>query len=113
MTQIISSGSILREILANSDITGIRKRLKQELTQEQRGDFAKMGDAFEQMVKTDGWTFLQAYMMKRIMSNLLSGDADESVKGFINVLHYIDQIIKVRDDIREQEAVEREKNNGK
>jgi len=99
----------MREILANSDITNIRTRLKKELTTDQRGDFAKMGDAFEQMVKTDGWVFLQAYMMKHIMSNMLTGEANEYTKGFINVIHYIDQIIKVKDDIRAQEAEEREK----
>jgi hypothetical protein len=99
----------MREILANSDITNIRTRLKKELTADQRGDFAKMGDAFEQMVKTDGWVFLQAYMMKHIMSNMLTGEANEYTKGFINVIHYIDQIIKVKDDIRAQEAEEKEK----
>lgn len=106
---ILSSGNIMREILANSDITNIRTRLKKELTVDQRGDFAKMGDAFEQMVKTDGWVFLQAYMMKHIMSNMLTGEANEYTKGFINVIHYIDQIIKVKDDIRAQEAEEKEK----
>lgn len=106
---ILSSGNIMREILANSDITNIRTRLKRELDADQRGDFAKMGDAFEQMVKTDGWVFLQAYMMKHIMSNMLSGEANEYTKGFINVIHYIDQIIKVKDDIRAQEAEEKEK----
>ena len=106
---ILSSGNIMREILANSDITNIRTRLKRELDADQRGDFAKMGDAFEQMVKTDGWVFLQAYMMKHIMSNMLTGEANEYTKGFINVIHYIDQIIKVKDDIRAQEAEEKEK----
>lgn len=106
---ILSSGNIMREILANSDITNIRTRLKRELDADQRGDFAKMGDAFEQMVKTDGWVFLQAYMMKHIMSNMLTGEANEYTKGFINVIHYIDQIIKVKDDIHAQEAEEREK----
>jgi hypothetical protein len=99
----------MREIISQSDITGIRKRLKQELTQEQRGDFAKMGDAFEQMVKTDGWTFLQAYMMKHIMGSMLSGEANEFTRGFINIIHYIDQICKMRDEIRTQEAEERER----
>jgi hypothetical protein len=108
MTQLLSSGNIMREILANSDITGIRKRIKQDLDIEQRGDFAKMGDAFEQMVQTDGWVFLQAYMMKRIMGDMF-GETSGYTKGYINILHYIDQVCKVRDDIRAQEMEEREK----
>jgi len=105
---ILSSGNIMREILANSEITGIRKRMKQTLTVEQRGDFANMGDAFEKMVQTDGWMFLQTYMMKIIMGSML-GEPHESTRGFINLFHYIDQIIRLRDDIREQEMEERGK----
>ena len=101
---ILSSGNIMREILANSDITNIRTRLKKELTADQRGDFAKMGYAYEQLVKTDGWVFLQAYMMKHIMNNMLTGETNEFTKGFINIIHHIDQIIKVKDDILAQEA---------
>jgi hypothetical protein len=106
---ILSSGSIMREILASSEVTGIRKKLQQTLTQEQRGDFVKMGDAFERMVSEPGWAYLQAYMMKFIMGGLLTGETNDFTKGFINVLHYVDQIIKTRDMIREKELAEREK----
>ena len=101
---ILSSGNIMREILAQSEITGIRKRLKQELTEEQQGDFVKMGDAFEKMVNEAGWQYLQAYMMKFIMGGLLTGESNEFTKGFINVMHYVDQIIRTRDMIREKEV---------
>ena len=103
---ILSSGNIMREILANSDVVGVRKRLKETLTQEQRGDFVKMGDAFESMVNTPGWVYLQTYMMKHIMGNLLTGETNENTKGFINLIHYIDQIIQFRDGVKAQEREE-------
>jgi hypothetical protein len=109
MAEILSSGNIMREILANSDITGIRKKIKQELTREQRGDFVEMGDAFEKMVNESGWIYLQAYMMKHIMGNMLSGENNELTKGFINIMHYIDQVIRAKTEIKAQEAEEREK----
>lgn len=108
MTQqpTLSSPMIKRQILMESDITGIRKRIALEITDEQRGDYIKMGESFENLVKSEGWVYLEAYMMKHIMNRILLDEEKEVTKGFINLMHYIDQIIRAKDDIRAKEAIE-------
>lgn len=102
MTQILSSSVIKRNILAESDITGIRKRLQEKMTGDQEATYLEIGDALESLVKQKGWSFLEAYMMKYIMGNLLTDDNKDVTKGFINLMHYIDQMIKVKNEILEK-----------
>jgi hypothetical protein len=100
MTQLLSSPNIRRELLANSDITGIRKKMLNDITEAQRGDYIKMGDALEQLVNTEGWVYLQEYMMKHIMNGMLGNESSENNKGFINLMHFIDQVIRAKDEMK-------------
>lgn len=100
MSQILSTAGIKRQILAESDITGIRKRIASEITREQQADYIKMGDAFESLVQTEAWVYLEAYMMKHIMNSLLLDTGKEITRGFINLMHYIDQVIKAKDELK-------------
>ena len=106
MTQILSSANIKREILAGSDITGIRKRYQQEHTEAQEFLYLEMGEAFEQLTQQKGWMFLEAYMMKNITGGLLSDDISPYTKGFVNLMHYVDQVVKVKNEIQEKRANE-------
>lgn len=109
MTQpILSSAMIKRQMLMESDVTGIRKRIALEITDEQRGDYIKMGEAFEHLVQSEGWVYLEAYMMKYIMNRILLDEKEEITKGFINLMHYVDQIIRAKDDIKKKMAQEKE-----
>lgn len=100
MSQILSTAGIKRQIIAESDITGIRKRIASELTREQCADYIKMGEAFEKLVQTEAWVYLQAYMMKHIMNSLLLDTDKALTRGFINLMHYVDQVIKAKDDLK-------------
>lgn len=103
MNQILSSSNIKRQILAESDITGIRKRLQEKMTGDQEGTFLEIGDALESLVQHKGWTFLEAYMMKSIKEKLLNPDEPNPyTQGFINLMHYIDGMIRVKNDILEK-----------
>ncbi len=108
MTQILSSAGIKRQILAESDITGIRKKIASEITAEQRGDWVKMGDAFEHLVQSEAWVYLEAYMMKFVMNKILTNEGSELTPGFINLMHYVDQVIRAKDDIKAKMAQEKE-----
>jgi hypothetical protein len=105
---ILSSSGIKRQILAESDITGIRKKIMNDIAKEKRGDYVKMGDAFENLVRSEGWVYLEAYMMKHIMNRVLLDEEKEVTKGFINLIHYVDQIIRAKDDIKAEIAKEKE-----
>ncbi len=105
--QLLSSSTIRREIFANSDITGVRKKIMNEMSEAQRGDYVKMGDALEQMVNTEGWVYAQEYMMKLIMGSVLNDENKDITKGFINLLHFIDQVIKAKNEIKAKVANEK------
>jgi hypothetical protein len=97
---ILSSAGIKREILANSEITGIRKKINNELQETQYDQYLDIGEAFEQLVQMKGWVFIEAYMMKFVMSQILSQDTSPLTPGFINLMHYIDQMIQVKNDVK-------------
>jgi hypothetical protein len=109
MTQILSSAGIKRQMLAESDITGIRKKIMNDISKEKRGDYVKMGDAFESLVQSEAWVYLEAYMMKFVMNKILHNEGGDVTPGFINLMHYIDQVIRAKDEIRVEIARENEK----
>lgn len=102
MESVLSSSNIKREILANSDITDIRKKIQEKLTSDQEETYLEMGEALENLTRHKGWNYLEAYMMKFIMGNLLNDDQNGYTKGFINLMHYVDQMIRIRNDILEK-----------
>lgn len=102
MDGVLSSSNIKREILANSGVTDIRKKIHEKLTSDQEEMYLEIGEALEHLTKHKGWSYVEAYMMKFIMSNLLDDDNNGLTKGFVRLMHYIDQMIKVRNDILEK-----------
>jgi hypothetical protein len=59
----MDSAEIKRTILAESDSTGIRKKLLENREKEgglNSDDIIEMGNAFEQMVKMKGWFYVEA-----------------------------------------------------
>jgi hypothetical protein len=100
MQPILSSAGIKREILANSEITGIRKKISNELSETQYDQYMEIGEALENLVQMKGWVFIEAYMMKFVMSQILSQDTNPLTPGFINLMHYVDQMIQVKNDVK-------------
>ena len=105
---MLSSVDIKRELLQQSDMTGIRKRavLNEDPNFEQ--NIIEQADALEKMVATSGWVYLEAYMMTIVREYLVEHKHSELVDGIIRSMQYVDQIIKARNQIFER----REKKDG-
>jgi hypothetical protein len=95
----LSSSSIKREILANSDISGIRRRAENNPDPQHEQNIIEMADALERMKNTPGWVYLENYMMKIIMDAMLQDRDKDLYKGTVNILQFVDQTIKARDGI--------------
>ena len=98
---MLSSAEIKRQILVSSDKGEIRKQIDTSLSNGglTEGEVIEMAQEFETLVKSRGWIFIEAYMMKRMnITGLVFGDADADqkgiAKGYMLLMQYIDQIIK-------------------
>lgn len=107
---MLSSSDIKREILMASDSSDIRKKINNGISSGglTEGEVIEMGREFENLVKTKGWVFVEAYMMKRMnITGLVFGQADPDLKGiakgYMLLMQYIDQIIKASKDLQEKE----------
>jgi hypothetical protein len=98
-----SSASIKRQLLDNSDITGIRKKLSDTIKQDQYDKYVEIGNALELMTQTPGWGVLETYMMGFVMKSLDDDSHKELTKGFINLMRYTDQMIRFKNDIKAKE----------
>jgi hypothetical protein len=96
---------VKRQILMDSDSLGVRRKITEGhetgLTNE---DVVEMGEAFEKLVDTKGWTYIDIYMMKQInpMSFIFGNNTDEQrgeAKGLAKLMQYIDQMIKAKNDV--------------
>lgn len=101
----MDSAQLKRQIIDQSEISGIRKNLIQNkdsgITQD---DIIEMGIAMEQTVNTKGWSYIEAYLLKKCDPTLiLFGDSSPDIKGeargAVNVMHYIDQTIKAKNEL--------------
>jgi len=99
VTTALSSPEIKRQILGDSDISGIRRRMENQIDPNHEQDIIDQADALEKMISSSGWTVLEAYMMKNIMGTLLQGTNKELTPGMINTMQYVDQMLKLRDSI--------------
>jgi len=99
---MLSSIDIKKQIIQESDISGIRRRTENLIDVNQEQALIEQADALERLTSEKGWIFLEAYMMKVIMGSLLEEKDRELSKGMINVMQYIAQLIKVRDGIFER-----------
>lgn len=101
----MDSASIKRQILAAAENSGIRK----EIVKNYEGgigqdDILEMGGAFEQLVQTKAWAYIEAYCISR--SNpigLLFAKRDDievgKAQGLVSLLQYVEQIITARREI--------------
>ncbi len=101
----MDSASIKRQILSQSDTTGIRK----EIIKNYEGgigqdDILEMGAAFETLVSTRAWAYIEAYCISR--SNpigLLFAKRDDievgKAQALVGLLQYVEQIITARREI--------------
>jgi hypothetical protein len=96
---LLSSSTIKQQILANSDVSGIRRRSENNPDPQHEQNIIEMADALERMKSVPGWIYLENYMMKVIMDAMLNDSDKDLYKGMINVMHFIDQTIKARDSI--------------
>ena len=98
---MLSSAEIKRQILVSSKEGEIRKQIDNGLSNGglTEGEILEMAQEFENLVKTKGWIFIEAYMMKRMnITGLVFGDVGDDqrgiAKGYMLVMQYIDQVIK-------------------
>jgi len=113
----LSSAEIKRQILMASDQSGIKKRIQQALENQTmtEGEVIETGNALETLSKTKGWTYVEAFMLRRMdIVGLVFNEKDNSpqkgiARGYMELMHYIDQTIRMRDDILERERVAKEK----
>jgi len=105
----IPSAEIKRQIL--SEQTAFRKNLQSRLAGIDEGEIIEMGGAFEQMVKTKAWTFVEAYLIRRMnITGLLFSESENLIdkgiaRGYAELMQYIDQIIRAKDAILSRENV--------
>lgn len=106
---MIPSAEIKRQIL--SENTVFRKNLQTRLQGIDEGEIIEMGNAFELMVKTKAWTFVEAYLIRRMnITGLLFDEGENPInkgiaRGYAELLQYVDQIIRARDAILSRENV--------
>ena len=111
---MLKASEIKRQILMESDTTGIAKRLVQKW-EEGRDDSTtiEMGQAYETMTKTKGWMFLEAWILKHInIVGLVFGKENQEQKGIaqglISLMQHMDQVIRAKDEILERISRERQ-----
>lgn len=94
-----------RQILEQSDQTGIRKKILTPDIGLNNDEIIEMGIALEDMTKTKGFTYLEAYILKTSnpIGLLMSGSEDSAKMGesraLIRIIQYINETIKAKDEI--------------
>jgi len=99
----MNPSEIKRQILANSHRSGFREQLKKQggLSND---EIVAMGSALESMVKTSGWTYTEAYIIRNTnLVGRLFDDEDLVAKGetraLVKIMQWIDQIITAKNEI--------------
>jgi hypothetical protein len=95
-----------RQILAESERTGIRKKLieGQQETGIGNDDILEMGAAFESLTKTKGWAYVEAYILKRAnLVSMLFEDDNPARRGearaLVMLMQYVDQVMRARNEL--------------
>lgn len=106
----MNAADIKRQILESSDHTGIRKNLVSGEAGLNSNDIIEMGTALEQLTKTKGWYYIEAYILKNanLITQLFEPD-DPIRKGasraLVMLMQYVEQTIRAKNDLmREQNA---------
>lgn len=95
--------TIKRQIIADSEGTGIRKRLSMQVKPEEERNFVEAGNALEAMTQSVGWVHLETYMLSYWDRALNDDDARVLAKGFKHLMQYVDQMIRFRNQIIQKE----------
>lgn len=110
----LSSAEIKRQILLQSEKTGIKKDILREpppgMTND---DIIEQGQALEQMTRTKGWTIVEAYLLRSIdIVGIFYGESANERKigqgqALIGLMHYVDQMIRAKDELLQKAEKER------
>ena len=103
-----------RQILSESDKSGIKKRALQNMDKGgvNVGDIIELGKRLELTTKTPGWYDIEAYMLNGMnVTGLAFAEGNSEVhkgkmQAYILVMQYIDQMIKFKDEILSRENSE-------
>ncbi len=104
----MDSAEIKRMILAESEHTGIRKKMMENRNKEgglNDDDIIEMGTSFDSMVKTKGWAYIEAYIINRANPvALVFEDGDNQMKkgmarALMGLMQYVKQIIDAKDEL--------------
>jgi len=104
---MLSSAEIKRQVLIDADRMGIKKRILEKPDGKTWDDIIEMGIAFEQLVKTKGWTYIESFMIKGMdVVGLYFGQSSDEKRGygkaFIELMQYVQQTIDAKNEILRQ-----------
>ena len=105
---MFSGSDIKRQILMESDKSGVRGRIKDKLKHGgiTEGEIIEIGQELEKLTQTKGWSFVEAYMLRSInITGLLFGDDQANpdgkgvAKGYVMLMQYIQTMVKAKNEI--------------
>jgi hypothetical protein len=116
MAMLPSSADIKRDIIeAAGKSSAIRKRVDKMVEAGiSEGDQIEMGNSLETMTKTPGWAIIEQYMLVRMnlvgmaMSETVSEIQRGQAKAFVELMQYIQLIIKQKNTLMEKERLRHE-----
>ena len=113
MMALPSSADIKRQILMDSDQTGIRKKMLDLIAEHKmtEGEVIERGVEFERMTTTKGWVFVEQYMLEKMnLTALFFGNAvmkeewTQTAKAYSLLMAFIDQSIKAKNELIAKES---------
>lgn len=110
----MNAADIKRQILEASEKTGIRKKISSGETGMNSEDVIEAGDALERMTQTKGWTYVEAYILKRCDPSVILADDDPAVRvigrTLMHLMQYVNEMIRAKNDFLRKANEDREKN---
>lgn len=112
----MDSAEIKRMILAESDSTGIRKRIVEKMNTDgglTSDQVIEMGAAFEAMVKSKGWTFIESYITTRanpvglLLRDNVTAEERGMARGLMSIMQYVKQVIDTKNHLLEKANADR------
>ena len=98
---------VKRQILMESEKTGIRKKIVEGNAGLRNEDVIEMGIAFEQLVATKGWAYVEQYILQQANPTTVLFSTDEETKararGLILLMQHIDAVIRAKNEIQARE----------
>jgi len=101
----VNPADLKRQILMQSEQTGIRKKiLSQHDTGITNDDVLEIGEALDKLTEQKGWTYIETYILKQADPIGLLFAEDNPVKkgeakGLIKLMQYVDQMIKAKNEL--------------